>query len=640
MNNRNYPPEMIEAAKAELARRKQSAQIELDRRSKENSFTEQLYKIPGYAAGAALKLPGQLIDLAKEVPEAIDKSIEHPIDAVRDISGGVARGSQNLASALLEGGEYLTRKGAEGISRAIGNPVQVPKWNARQFMGLEGDNKIDLGKYLESNNPNKFLSVLGQGLGGLAGANRGVLGLVGANAINTALQANPGERLKAGIEGAINTGLPIGILKGANALRPSRMLAGNLTPEKLQSNFEAAQGTNTGLGDIIGSPSLKRLYENVLPRVPFSKADQIMQNTASQLINKGEQHLENINAGLPEGDKTKYFQDALKKASIQAIKEKNENFKNVNDIAEKARISVPRDNFQQKAKDILDEINKSRELAREFDPKLLEDLKAYAKNPEGNSLRLSNIFKGKLNDRATEFYLNGKNYEYGIVKDLRDALGTDIDTTIKSSRNTDLKEAYDKAMTEYGTKYKPFEDPDVTKFTREGGDPDIMLSHFLRTGANDRSNLLTKVIDKLPSEAKNLPASMYLSRAIEDGSLNPIKFRTLYKNLGQKQRETLISDKEMRDAISKYTKLVDMNTEAFQTMFNPKTGQRISDLIPTMGAMAGYSMAGGGLPGLLGGAIGLGVTGLAGRAATGLLTNPAVRESLVKAIIKAKTKQK
>jgi hypothetical protein len=197
-------------------------------------------------------------------------------------------------------------------------------------------------------------------------------------------------------------------------------------------------------------------------------------------------------------------------------------------------------------------------------------------------------------------------------------------------------------MTEYGSKYKPFEDKDITKFTREGGDPDIMLSHFLRTGANDRGTLLAKVTDKLPPEARNLPAYMHLSKALEEGQLNPMKLRTLYKNLGENQKKTLIPDSSMRKQLDKYTKAIGMNTEAFQTMFNPKTGQRVSDLIPAMGGMAGFKggMALGGLPGaLIGGVGGMVLPGMLGKGAVNLMTSPGVRESLVKAIIKAKSKK-
>jgi hypothetical protein len=637
MNNRDITPEM---ARAELYRRK-AAKDEIERRKNGDSIMGNIAKIPGYAIGSAMQLPGNMINLAKEIPGASQKMLMHPQEGFADILGGIARGSQNLAATGLEAGEYLTRKGAEGIGKLLGKDVNVPKWNAREFAGLGEKYPVDLGAMIESKNPNQLLSQGGQyGLGGAAGGAR-LLPMIGANAAYGATQAKPGERIKAATEHAVGVGLPIGIAKGINELRPSKFLAKNtmLSPQQLAENLEAAQGTNTGLGDIVGSPGLKRLYENVLPHVPFTGASKTMQGTAGQLIEQGRGHLAKLEENLPIGDKTQILQDAIKKASIEASKENKNNYMAVNKIADKEGLVVPRDKFRAKAQEILDDINQSPELKRNMDQGLLADIESYVKNKQGNSLRLSNIFKGKLNDIANEYYINGNKHEYNLMRDLKNALGEDIEGSIKSSTNPDLKSAYDKAQKEYGLNYKQFEDPDIVKFTREGGDADIMLSHFLRTGQNDRANMLAKVTHKLEPEVKNLPAYMYLSKAIEEGQLNPLKMRTLYKNLGEKQRNLLISDPEMRKALNNYTKAVGMNTEAFNTMFNPKTGQRISDLIPTVGAMGGYSMMGGGVPGLIGGAAGIAIPGLVGKAGVKYLTNPKVREKLVHKIIKEKQKK-
>ena len=626
-------------AMAELARRA-AAREELNRR---NSFMGQAEKVPGYALGAAVGLPGQLMNLAKQVPGAAEKAVIHPLESLQDVGGGVARGAQNLAAALGEGGQ--------GIASFL-TGGRAPRVNIREQLGLEGDNQVDLGKMIQSKNPNALLSGLGQyGLGGAAGGSR-LLPMIAANSANAAAQAPPGQRLKAGVEGGVGIGLPAAILKAGNAMRPSRMLAGNLSPEELQQNLKSAQGTTTGLGDVIQSPALKRFYENVLTRVPFSGASQKMQGTAQQIIGKGENILDKLQEGLPEGDKTEILQTALKQASTDATKAKNANYQQVNDIADNVGLKVNRENFKQKASEILQRINSTPDLKRELDSGFVADIQHYA-NPETQRLSPSalsepveknlsstNILKGKLNDKANDHYSSGRNFEYGQMKELRDSLGQDIEDSIANSKSDDLKNAYTKAQTEYAQNYKPFEDPDIVKFTKQGGDPDLLLSHFLKTGANDRPILLSKILDKLPSKTKDLPAYMYLSKAIEDGQLNPMKMRTLYNKLGDKQANLLISDPEMSKAIKDYTKNVEMNTQAFQTMFNPHTGQRLSDVIPMAGSVAGYSLLGGGLPGAIGAIGGAVLPGLAGKGAVSLLTSPKVREGLVKAIIKSKQKQK
>jgi hypothetical protein len=603
----------------------------------DHPLVQQLSKIPGYAEEAAINLPGNLWNIATQVPGAAEKIVTHPIDAARDVGGGFTRNIQNLAAALLQGGEYVTRKGAEGILHHTGLPgAKVPYWNAREFMGLEGDNPIDLGKYVESKNPNALLSGIGQ-----MGIPSGALGtkflpFVAGSTLNAAIQAPPGETLRGATEGAVNTFLPplafkLGS-KTVNAARPSNLFRGNLSPEELQANLTAAEGTNTGLGNVIESPTLKRLQENILPNIPFSGAYTAMQKTAQQLTEKGENLMGKIGENLPEGDKTQILQTALKKAAREAAQEKNANYQRVNKIADESGLVVGRGKFQTKAQEILDDIKQSPELEREFPNDLKADLQHYATSSEGNSLKLSNIFKGKLNDKVNDLYIGGKKYESGLVRELRDALGEDIESSIKASKEPGLKTAYETAQKEYGSKYAPFESPDITKFTREGGDPDLMLSHFLRTGANDRGGLISRLSTKLPKNLQNLPLHMYLSRAVEDGQLNPTKFETLYGKLGEKQRAALIPDKAMRKEIENYTRGVGMNKEAFQTMFNPKTGQRnLDSLVGTIEALAGYNVAG-----LKGAAIALPVGGIAGKLTNKALTSESLREGLVKAMLKQK----
>lgn len=592
-----------------------------------------LSKVPGYAVDAAVDLPGNLMKMAGQVPGALEKSIAHPIDAARDLAGGVARGSQRFAATLGEAGQAI---GNNPLTRYLNSKVPdkfkvVPNVNIREEMGLGQKNPVDLGAMIESDNPDPLLSGLGQYGMGAASMGGKIPGLISAGAMTGAIQANPGERLEGATKGAVNTALPIGAAKLAgktySAAKPSNLLRGKLSPEDLQANLEASQGTNTNLGDVIGSPTLKRIYENVLPNVPMSGAFTKMQQTANQITGQGEQLMSDIGKKLPEGDKTQILQDALKRASQDASQDKTANYKAVNKIADESGLVVGRGKFQSKAQEILDDMAESPELAREFPADLKADLEAYAAGSKGNSLKLSNIFKGKINAKANEFYIGGKTHEYGLMKDLKNALGEDIESSIKDSGNDKLKSAYDTAQKEYGTKYAPFEDPDIVKFTRQGGDADLMLSHFLKGGSNDRGNLLQKLTTKLPADLRELPLHMYLSKAIdESGKINPPKFRTLYKNLGEKQRDALIQDADMRKALDKYSRTVGLNSDTFNTMFNPKTGQRnLDSAIGAIEGMMAYSHP-------VKAAAGIAI----GRGATKLLTSEKMREGLVKAMLKAK----
>jgi len=155
----------------------------------------------------------------KENPYGILKNSRSGIDVLRDVGAGVARGAQNLGSALLEGGEYITRKGAERLGRDLGNPVNVPKWNAREFAGLEGNNPIDLGKYIESKNPDAMSQMVGQYGPAILAGGPSILRQMLTQGGYAASQASPDEqnalgllpygRGGAAIEGAALGGLPL-----------------------------------------------------------------------------------------------------------------------------------------------------------------------------------------------------------------------------------------------------------------------------------------------------------------------------------------------------------------------------------------------------------------------------------------------
>lgn len=447
------------------------------------------------------------------------------------------------------------------------------------------------------------------------------------NAVHGAL-----EGAAAGAGGEL---LGTGIKAGINALRPSVRLRGNLSEEELKRNLEATEGTTTGLGRVLESPTLNRTYENILPHVIGSGAESQMQKTAGQITNKGEGLLEKVRGKLNPGDFGIEIQEALKKASQQATNEKNLGFDKLNKVADEAGLKIGRENFQGKAKDIIEDIKKSPELMAEVTPSLLKDLERYARNPEGNNLKLTNIFRGKLGDKAQDLYEKSNQHEAGILSSLKEAITKDIESAFEANPNKALKSAYAKNQKDYKEKFAPFEDKDIVKFTRQGGDPDLILPHFLRGGKNDRASILTKLTSKLQDKNTNIPSIVsyaHLSKAVDkEGRIDPMKLSALYRNLGEKQKKALFPDKDMREEFEKFSHLVGMNKEAFDLMRNPKTGSRNSDLIVKMAQVMGGSLTGS-IPGFLASILG---TALTGKAGTKLLTSEKVRQSLIEKMLKA-----
>lgn len=464
-------------------------------------------------------------------------------------------------------------------------------------------------------------------------------GLVGqSSATGAATNALEGNSAKEGalggaIGGAIGaTAIPLAG-KAINKLRPSSLLKSNLSNEELKRNLEATSGTDTPLGRVIDSPSLNFVHENILPHVIGSGATDKMQKTANSITEKGHSLLGKIKGDVDPGDLNFKLKSALQKASQEARNEKNAGFEKLNKIADESGLQVNRENFKSKANEVIDEINKSPELKEEFSPNLYKDLLRYSSNEKGNNLKLTNIFRGKLGDKANELYQAGKMHEYGIVNDLKEALSNDINSSFEKSGNKELKDAYQKNQKDYAEKFAPFEDKDIVKFTRKGGDPDLILSHFLKGGKNDRSNLLDKLISKLPEEDKSLISYAHFSKSLdENGKLDPIKMKSLYEKLGEKQKKTLIRDEKLKDELKNYSRLIDKNKESFDLMRNPKTGARNTDLLIKLTQLLGGTAAGG-LGGLLGTTVG---SAIAGRGATKALTSEKLRNNLINAMIKNK----
>lgn len=506
-----------------------------------------------------------------------------------------------------------TLNAAENIYNWIAPQSMQAHINFPQEMGVNNPSLGDIlfqsaGKYLPA------AAIPGEGIPYLAAQT-----LYGAS-------QSPANRLAGAGIGLTSSFLPGLAERGINSVVQS-----NLSPEQLLQNVESSAGTTTPLGSVLASSPMQRLYENILPHIPLSGTSNLMQKTASQIADKGNDLYDKINENIVGDVTPQMLQTALKSASIEARANKKDIYNNVNNIANGLGLQVGRGNLQNAAQDELFKISQSPELARETDPSLLKDLRQYAANPIGNTLELSNIFKGKLGDKAQQYYSNGQMYEYGIMNNLKNAAKNDIASAIDNSGSDALKDEYTKAEQNYQQNFLPFEDPNIVKFTRKGGDPDTILPSFLKTNApyGDRAVLLQKLQSKLEEKNPNLLASLYLKNSVnEDGQVNPLTFAKLYNNLSDNQKSILFSDNSLKKSMDSYSNLVGMNKAAFNTMHNPPTGQRLLDTLGLGEIWAGGHL--GGVPGAIASLIG---PAIGARGLNTLLTSPGIREAIVKSQI-------
>ena len=576
-----------------------------------------------------------------------------PIDLLRDIAGGVVgglgRGGQALANAFTGG------NAPQGNINALEEAISSPN---KSIGGEFAKGASSYAPYGIAGGPS-FLGQVGAGAGfGAANTEPNESNLFGIL---------PEGRMGGAIKNALINAITHGGFQLFNSLRPSKVLRGNLSPEQLQGNAGAAEGTTTDLGNVIGSPFLKRQYENVLSKVPFSGANEKLQKAGEAVETQGNNILkEMLGNNNPESVSDDLF-DALMGQFKSHRENKNNLYKEFNQEASKQFLPLPLSKFAEKAKEYRAAIKDSNLLKHEPKVKAIFDkLLSYTqpvkkipgnKNPVNEfgekvigkpltthkypTAEEANILKGMLNEYAESYKSSPTPSDRrlgGIFSELASSLKSDIKETISKSGNIKLQNAYEKAEKNYAENFSPFLDKDIYKFIGGSKDSDLLVQNFLKTSQMaDRGKLLEKLQKTLPPNQKKLLAYSYFSRALDkDGNLNPAKLSTLIKKLGKNQFNTLVPDKNLRESLSNFSKLYNMNTKAVNLMQNPATGQQNLDILPLLLGHAGSSLTGGMMGGLPGALLGLVAPGIASKALVNKLTNPLTRTKLIEKMIKNK----
>ena len=634
--------------------------------------------------------PGAIIDFIANLPGQV-------IDSAGQISHNPLRATENLGAGLLEG-----LKGGANIPSNIARYMQSRSLGeedigtkalrdliAKAHIPDTGLKKAILG---EKQKGDEFLQSLGSfalyaRLGGLTKGLGGTARRAGvASAYATGQEQDPLEAALMGLAGE-------GITRGAQRLtKPGAFLPDSpLSSHELREAAQNTKGTETDLGNVIQNPFLKEQFENTLPKIPLSGANQAMQRTAAEITGRGETILDYLKGDEEIPDIGERLHGALKSAYEDTKAQKNEKFKTLNEAAEKEGIKTGRSNLIETAKEKLAEIERDPHRARLIDSTFKNILKGIA-NPENtekegisnlgevgaagkdilkhllvgkNKLKLTeaelskafgkakptkeaptneytlqdtDLLRGDLGELANDAYTKGEGSLSNLYKSLKDAATKDIKDAIDKADKPHLNKLREEAIDFYKENYAPFKDKDIKKFTLQGGDPDILMQTFLKNSKlSDRGNLLEKLTSKLSTKDKDLLAYSYFSNAIKDGQLNPSKLNTLYKNLGKKQKNALLSE-GMQSILKDYSKNVQKNSRPLDIMFNPKTGYAGLSEIPWKSLLTGGSIgaAFGGLPGA---AIGTVFPSVAARVAVKGLTSQWMREKLIERMIKAREKE-
>jgi hypothetical protein len=465
--------------------------------------------------------------------------------------------------------------------------------------------------------------------------------------------------VKAGTQAALKgtRALEKGLSKAAMPLKPSTYINSPLSREQLAANYRAAEGTQTPLGNIIDSPLLKGLFENVTSEVPFSGSDKITANIANQVKGKANKLFEASEAGLPPGERRGQLKTAIEAAYENQKKIKNELYMPVDEIAKAENFKVKLPSFSKTAKEFESLFEKSplaqhdKEFSNTFN-KFKNYKNPYIQNkseilgPNGQPIAHEKIhpsiaevkmFASRLEKEAANYNKSSTPSDRFLAskyEELAKSLRNDLKQNIEKNGSPELKSALSTADKNYAENFSQFLDSDVYKFTQDLDNMDNIINEIVKPGkSTDKYSRLEKIQNILPAEQKNIIGNEWLRRAIDkEGDLDPKQFARLIDSLGTKQFEALFPDAAYREQLLDYGRLRGMNEKSLSRMANPLTGQKA--IKP---AIIGSQITN---------AIGMGLTGhplaviaslvgpaLGSKVLNQYLTSPAVRKNLIKKLM-------
>ena len=633
--------------------------------------------------------PQAIIDFVANLPGQLEESgsqiVHHPLRAAGNLGEGLfegIKGGLNIPSNIA----------AYAESRELGDAdlKNLSHWVAKAHIPDTGLEKAIFG---ENQKGDEFLRSLGSfaPYAKLGGLTKGLTGLAkrgGATAAYaTGQEQDPLQAVLMGLGGE-------GLTRGIQRLgKPGTFLPSSpLSSRELTEAAQNTKGTETSLGNVIQNPFLKEQFENTLSKLPLSGGNQAMQRTGAEIVKRGNTVLDYLKGNEEIPDIGEKLHTALKSAYEDTRTQKNERFKTLNEAADKEGIKTKRSNLIDMAKEKLAEVERDPHRAALMDSKakstltkivnsgkegkeeisselpigaagkdILQHLFGMGKNklnfteaefakalgkktptkefaPQEYSLQDTDLLAGDLGKLANDSYVKGEGALSDLYTSLKKAARQDINDEIKKADMPNLNRLRDEAFEYYKKNYTPFKDKEIKKFTLQGGDPDMLMQSFLKNSKlSDRGNLLNKLTSKLSTMDRDLLAYSYFSNAIQEGQLNPSKLNTLYKNLGEKQKNALLSE-GMQSVLKDYSQLVQKNERPLDIIRNPKTGYAGLSEIPWKSFVAGGSAGGavGGLPGAVIGAI---APGIVAKPIVKALTNPKMREFLIQRMIKAREKE-
>lgn len=581
----------------------------------------------------------------------------------RQYYGEPSRLGKNILSGLAQGGAGLLNTPANirdyGVKRGLISK-EAPSFRLPESVlprDYDYSAALGLGEQQPGDQLTQGLSAaLPYMIGGEAGALQG-LPRLGARSASQALFGT-GQNINPVTAGAIPAAIElplrgaIGTAQGAANL-PARMFRGNLPPEELVANLRAAEGTNTPIGDVIGSPFLKKGFESVTSEIPFSGGEEILQKVNKQVHSRANQLMDEIRPDYLEADPNVQLKDNLVSEFEKKRQLKNTLYDDVSRLAEKEGLTVEMPTFSKMATKLKDFINESpllkanpkfkqiynrvlgfEEPTMSFESAILDKSgKPLISKTINPSIAEAKLIAGDLYDlsqRLEQSTNAADRYTAKVYKDLAKAARNDVKNSIQGKGSDAVKEAFNLAEDVYKTEFAPFLKKDVYRLLNPEKDPDAIAREIIKASKrNDKHGLIDRVQKLLPAKDENLLGYAYLKSAEDQlGEINPKDLAQLSRSLGRRQFKSVFPSETTRQKVQDFGRLRGMNEEALNVMHNPKTGYRSAKSLAAIVA----ALVGGQIGGPLGVATvgaGMGGANLANR----LATSPKVRANLVNRMI-------
>ena len=615
-----------------------------------------LYAVPGAITEGLVALPREVYESAKQI-------VTDPTRASENIVAGLIQPGKYLADLPSNIAGYLGRKGVispEVTQRVQSSPLShspLSQRDIKRMTGLEGPAQPgDLG--LQS------ISYVPFGMAGEAGT-LGALGRGAARGTTAALYSAGANQnpvtgaIAVPLSGGIGQGLmrvPGKVKATVAGFSPSSRLTGQLSNEEVAQNLRAAQGTSAFLGDVMGSPKLKKFYENTVAPIWGSGSDEAYKKLADELQAKGEVLVGQdipVELGQTHNDLIK---SKLLDAASTHRKIKNEKYGALYKLAEEEKFRPKLNDFALATQDITERLGPS---------PLAEMIGGYGKLAKtarrmtgtgvglpGGQETLDILGPLTLKEAGTlksDLYNKGKNYlassvgsERNLAHEyfkLHNALNKDIKNSLENDASPELHGKYQDAMRYYSDDFSRFLDRDLRKYFSDDEPSDAIVQNIVRPSRKlDKTSTLVKILDILPREDQEAIGKAYLKNSLnEEGKVDVNKLHSLIKALGPQQFNTLFQSPELRQQVKDFHHLKGMSGEALSRLVNPRTGYRshhpaITAALAALGAAGGTQA--GGIPGAIAGATLASMgPGMFAKYMTQYLTSPRIRESLGKKVM-------